>query len=164
MTRTFAKDTAVPVSRTRSAIDMLLRDWKCDGIQWTDEFTKGRVTLRFLWTREEMQYAARFTIELPNDEVLKKRAIHRGTYQFSQRKFETLQRDRGKQEHRLLLLWLKAAFNAIEGGIIPAEMLFLPWLEGRDGQTVGEKAIPKLSQLLLAQSANALLLDASDES
>lgn len=151
MARLYAEDTRVPLSQTRGEIDRLLRGWNCDGIQWTDEHVRGRVTLRFLWTRQSVTYVARFAIAIPTDAEIQKSGL-------SPSKVEKALRDRGKREHRLLLLWLKAAFNAIEGGIIPAELLFLPWLEGRDGQTVGEKALPRLQQLLVAHSADALLL------
>jgi hypothetical protein len=162
----YAERTEVPVSKSRNQIDTLLREWGCDGIQWTDEFTTGRVTLRFAWTPRPKKneptpvvtYWARFDITVPNDEALKKRAIHRRTYQFSAAKYAVLQRDRGKQEHRLLLLWLKAAFAAIDAGVIPAELLFLAWLEGRDGQTVGQRALPQLTKLLSAPSADAVLM------
>lgn len=139
----FAQRTKVPCARTRQEIDRLLRAWKCDGIQWTDEFTLSRVTLRFVWSRFQGPREARVSV----------------TYQAQFRINLSRSTTQGRQEHRLLLLWLKAALNAVEGGIIPAELLFLPWLVGRDGQTFGEIALPRLPQLLNAPDASTLLLN-----
>jgi hypothetical protein len=73
---------------------------------------------------------------------------------------ELLKSQRGKKEHRLLLLWIKAAFNAIEAQIIYPEILFLPFFEGKDGHTVGEIAMERLPELL-SGSATKLLPEMS---
>jgi len=150
----YAQDTSVPVGRSRGEIDALLRRWGAKGVQWTDDFDEGKVALRFAWTHEGSQYMARFNINLPSEDELRKQAIDGRSTNYgqggrvSEAKLEKLRRARGQAEHRLLLFWLKAAFNAVEAGIISAEALFLPFLEGRDGKTVAEVAVPKLSELL----------------
>jgi len=154
--------TVSPRARTRGEIDKLLRDWGSLGIQWTDDWQHDQVTVRFGWKdKTGQQYMARFAIKLPGREVLSKYAIDGRSGVVSERKLAALMDARGKQEHRLLLLWLKAALNAVEAEIIPAEALFLPFLEGRDGQTVAEVCIPRMARLLEGNAG--LLLPEGDK-
>ena len=154
--RRFAEDTSVPVGRSRAEIDRLLQDWGCGQLQWSDDYKSGRVRLRFLWEHNGKGYLARFDVKLPARTDLEKHAIDGRTGKVSENKLQALMDARGKAEHRTLLLWLKACLNAVESGIVTAEMIFLPFLEGKDGQTVGEIAIPKLADLA-GGSASRLL-------
>jgi len=153
----YAADTTVPVARSRGEIDSLLRQWKCKGIQWTDQFDDGIVVLRFAWAFEGNSYMTRFTIRLPSESELMKQAIDgRSSTKISPIKLEKLQAKQGQQEHRILLLWLKAAFNAVQAGIVRAEEIFLPFLEGANGQTVSEAVLPRLA-LLMTDNPSRLL-------
>lgn len=145
--RTFAQDTTVSISRTRVEIDELLRAWKADAIQWTDELKANRCTLRFMWEHEGNTYRARFTITLPSYDKLRPLAKNKQTGQVSEPKFNKLWQARGQQEHRVLLLWLKASFNAVNAGIVPVESVFLPYLENDEGRTVAELFVPTLGKL-----------------
>lgn len=42
MSRRYAKDTSVPISRSRAHIETLLRDWGCKRIAWEDDFENRR--------------------------------------------------------------------------------------------------------------------------
>lgn len=154
--RRYAEATAVPIARSRQEIDRLLREWGAEAIQWSDDFKGGRVSLRFLWVRDEARYIARFTIMIPTDEQLASRATDGRSGRFSETKLRRMVISRGRQEHRLLLLWLKAALNAVEGGLVSPAAIFLPFLEGSNGKTVGEEAIPRL-EALLTSTPRALL-------
>lgn len=156
--RRYAQDTAVPIARSRAEIDKLLRKWKVTGIQWTDEFDKDRVTLQFAFPHEGRTYGARFTLRLPTREDLKGSAIHGGTGRLLEARLQKLLDGRGKQEHRLLLLWLTAAFNAVAGGLVPVEQLFLPFLVDESGRTVGEIIGPKLHKLGDGRGIGLLML------
>ena len=59
--------------------------------------------------------------------------------------------------HRVLLLWIKAALNAVAAGLLTAEEVFLPHMEGSDGRTVAEVALPRLRDLLTGAPASRLL-------
>ena len=155
MTR-FAETTEVPVARSRQEIDRLLREWGCDGLAWADDFRAGEVCLRFIWSRDEARYLARINLKLPTDEALRPKAMDRRTHRLSEPKLKKLQDARGRREFRVLLLWLRAALNAVDTGIVTAEAVFLPFLEGQDGRTVAEVAVPRM-RLLLTGSAGALL-------
>lgn len=162
MRRKYASGTSVGVAKSRGDIDNLLRQWGCSQIQWSDDYKGGRVQLRFVWDHKDMDYMARFELQLPTDAELEKESLHATLGSICEGKLERLQRDRGKQEHRLLLLWLKASLNAVEAGIVAAEALFLPFLEGKDGATVAEVALPRLSKLL-SGSAKQLLPGSAKE-
>lgn len=157
--RRYAQDTSVPIGRSRGAIDQLLRDWGCDQLQWSDDYARGRVRLRFVWRRDDVSYVARFDLQLPTDEALRAQAVDsRDTSgrRIAEGKLAKLRAARGQSEHRLLLLWLKAALNAVDAGIVDAAALFLPFLEDKDGATVAEMALPRLGKLLVG-TADRLL-------
>ena len=154
--RRYAEDTAVPISRSRGEIDKLLREWQAQGIQWTDDFEHDQVQLRFLWPRGDQRFMARFGIHLPSAEELKPEAKDGRTGRISDARLARLLEERGKREHRVLALWLKAALNAVDSGLVDAETLFLPFLEDRNGKTVAELALPKLGILLEGSGARLL--------
>jgi hypothetical protein len=156
--RRYAEDTAVPISRSRGEIDTLLRAWGAQGIQWTDDFEHDRVMLRFVWPRGDQRFMARFVVRLPGRAELEPEAIDQRTRRVSPGKLERLLVERGKREHRVLALWLKAALNAVDCGLVEAETLFLPFLEDRNGKTVAELALPRLG-ILLEGSAMKLLAE-----
>lgn len=165
MVSRFAQDTEVPIARSRAEIEKLLRNWKCDGIRWTDLYSRGLVFLEFMWNRsEDESYLARFHIQLPTDDQLSTHAIDQRSGRVSLNKLERLKEGRGRMEHRILALWLKAALNAVEAGIVNAETLFLPWLVGGDGQTVADVAIPKLQKLLGGSATRLLALPVPKDS
>jgi hypothetical protein len=157
MARRFAEETSVPVARSRGEIDALLRGWGATGIQWTDDFANNRVTVRFAWPHEGATYMARFGIKLPSRDDLAAKCTHARTGKLREAYLAKLMEARGKREHRLLLLWLKAALNAVEAGVVEATTLFLPFLEGKTGRTVAEEAVPRL-QILGTSSAARLFL------
>jgi hypothetical protein len=123
----YAAQTTVPTSQSRDEIDKLLEKWGCKGIQWTSNFESGETLLRFAWEYQENTYMARLLLKVS-----------------------------GQQEFRILLLWLKAAFNAVDAGIIKAEEIFLPFLESRNGQTVGEMITKQLPALLTTNPSRLL--------
>lgn len=157
--RRYAENTQVPISRSRAEIDKLLRAWKCDGIQWTDDFTHDRVMLRFSWPHGDERFQARFIIALEKEENVRQKCNYAlgSVVKFSQSQYEKALARRGAREHRVLALWLKAALNAVEEGIVEAAALFLPFLEDRHGKTMAEIAVPRL-EALLKGSGDALLL------
>jgi len=152
----YASNTDVPIEESRSQINLLLRNWGVSGIQWTEDYENNRMMLQFVWRHKEIPYMAKMVVNLPTDEVLTERAKHKRSGRVLEDKLELLKETRGWREHRVLYIFLKGSFEAIENGIITAEQLFLPWLVGRDGRTVGEVIAPRLPSLL-SDTAAALL-------
>lgn len=155
--RTFAQDTTVSVAKTRGEIYGLLTEWGISNIGFLDHFDEGQAELQFVWRRDDVKYAARFMVKLPTDEQLKKRARHARTGAFSQSKYNALREGRGRQEHRVLYLWIKAALNAVEAGIVSPEAIFLPFIVGKDGRTVAEHMLPRMQELLSVDPTQLLI-------
>lgn len=158
--RLYASNTDVPVEESRSQINTLLRDWGVSGIQWTENYELNSVMIQFVWRHNDIPYVAKMTVRLPDDSELVEMARHKRTGKVSEDRLADLKICRGWREHRVLYIFLKGSFEAIENGIITAEQLFLPWLVGRDGRTVGEVIAPRLPSLL-SDTAAALLPPAS---
>lgn len=154
--RKFAQGTKVQVGKSRGEIDKLLRNWGATAIQWSDDYKRGLVLLRFIWTHKDVEYMARFSVQLQTLAEIEEEAKSEYSGEILEGRKKKLLADLGKQEHRLLLLWLKASLNAVEAGIIAPEVLFLPFFEGLDGRTVAEIAVPNLPKLA-AGSADKLL-------
>lgn len=148
MPRRYADGTSVSVLKSRTEIDALLQRWGASACSWTDDWGTGRTRLEFVWHRNGLDYHARFEIKLPDDEDLREEARHARTREVLESKLERLRAARGRQEHRRLLLWLKATFEAVEDGIVEADAVFLPFLVGKDGRTFAEHALPNLPKLL----------------
>lgn len=149
----FAEDTAVPIAKSRAELEKLLRDWRCDAIRWSDHWHEGRSRLEFTWNHADTLYMARFDITLERDDALRERAVDGRTGRPSERKLEQLRDARGRREHRVLVLWIKAALNAVAAGIVAPEAIFLPWLVGKDGRTFGDVAVAQLPKLLAGSAA-----------
>ncbi len=132
MGQKFAVKTKVPFARTRGEIDTLLRDWGCDGIRWTDLWADERVTVEFMWSAEDGDsYMCRFS-------------------------FETEEGQGARSDHRILLLFLKGAFNGIAAGLIEPTQIFLAFIVGKDGRTVYENVRGRLPEI--AEGNASLLL------
>lgn len=156
MTRRYAEDTTVSIAKSRGEIDGLLRQWGCTQIAWVDDYEHGAARLQFLWKRGDDGFVARFEIKVPDDNELEKLAVHATTGAFLPARFDKLCAARGRHQHRVLALWIKAALNAVEAGIVEPAAIFLPWLVGRDGRTVAEVALPRLGKLLEGGAQNLL--------
>jgi hypothetical protein len=138
---------SVTIAKSREEIDTILRKWGVSGILWEDNFGKGTVSLRFRWKNDEVEYVARYQIQLDSDEELKELAIDGRSGIFSQKKLDRLLADRGKREHKNLAAFLKNVFEAVDQGVIDAQAVFLPWLEDGEGRTVYERIGPVMKQM-----------------
>ncbi len=156
-TKRYAAETSVRSGKSREEIDTLLRQWGCHQIIWADDFREGRVELRFIWEHEGVEYVARFPLSIPTDDDIRKIARHSTTHRFLQAKFDRIAQRRGWAEHRQLLLWLKATFNAVEAGIIEAACVFLPFIEDAEGVTFSERVLPNLPKILERGGVSNLL-------
>lgn len=157
MGRRYASDTSVQVSKSRGEIEKLLRVWGANQMQWSDDFDGGHAMLRFIWEHEGTQFTARFVINVPTKDEIEKEAVHATTGRFLQAKYDKAMERRGMVEHRELALLLKAIFVAVDAGLLTAEQVFLPFLEGQDGRTVSECVLPELSKILKRGGTKNLL-------
>lgn len=155
----FAEGTTVPVAKSREEIQRVLQNWGAAQVTWGDDYERGAVLLRFVWLQKATahRFQARFIVRLQPVLALRKLAGETSWARPNEVRLQKLMEARGKQEHRVLLLWLKAAFNAIELGLITAEELFLPFMESADGRTVSEMALPGIANLLAPGGGRLLL-------
>ena len=167
MGKKYAEGTSVLIESSRSEINRLLLKWECSKIAWSDEYDVGLASLRFLWKKDGQAFAALLQIKIPSDDEI------RGwdecfwnndpsSKRFMQSKFERLRDVRGQQEHRVLLIWLKACFNAVEIGIVKPEEIFLSFLQGTDGKTIGQLLLPHISRLLEGPTTRLLTVTESE--
>lgn len=142
----YAEGTSVPVEKSKGEIDRLLRDWGCDRILWEDDFRNGTVALSFVWSRQGNSYAARLSIKMPTEKEIRERPSVRDgrNGRVNENRVKDAIEKNGRPEMRLLLLWLKAAFNAVEAGILDPRVVFLPFFVNEKGQTVADIVIPAL--------------------
>lgn len=157
MGRKYANDTSVPVSKSRGEIEKLLRVWGANQMQWSDDFEGGKAMLRFIWEHEGTNYTARFVVDVPTAKEIKEESLDGRTGKFSQAKYDKAMERRGMVEHRELALLMKAIFVAVDCGLITAEQVFMPFLEGQDGRTIGECVLPELAKILKRGGTRNLL-------
>lgn len=154
MTKRFAEDTVVPISKTREEIAAQLARVGIKTVQWTDG--DGQVALRFqLPLRDGQAPTVRYLMRLPTDAELANQARPRSWRPPVESKLAKLKAARGKREHRLILLWVKGTVELVLEKVHTIETALLPWMESPDGQTVAEVALPNLKAL--SQGAGALL-------
>lgn len=150
--RRYAQDTGVSYHRSREQIARLLEDWGAQGVQWTDELRpERRFICKFVWTFEddkgnEHPLTAKFVMVCDND-LLAERSIDGRTGEISLNKLDKNQKQWANRTHRLLLLMLKAMFNAIDEGLYSPEELFASFVEHESGVTVGELFAQKIASL-----------------
>ena len=160
--RRYAQDTEVAIERSRDQITKLLREWNTEGIGWLDDFAHDRVLLQFVIPRlvpgktEAVAYKAQFAIQLEPDADIRKAAT--GARGFSDVRYQDLLNRRGRRQHRVLFIWIKAALEAVTEGVVPFEAIFLPFFVREDGTTVADAALPHLAKMLGAP-INRMLTD-----
>ena len=126
-------------------------------MQWSDDFDGGKAMLRFIWDYDDTQYTARFVVNVPTKAEVEEASVHATSGRFLQTKYDKAMERRGMVEHRELALLLKAIFVAVDAGLITAEQVFLPFLEGQDGMTVSERVLPELSKMIKRGGTKNLL-------
>lgn len=158
MPRRYAAETNVSIAQSRGEIEKLLRQWGADGISWTDQYVQGLAKIEFIWQFEGTHYLARITFKVPKraDFLESGEGLDNRSGKVSEIKLSRLLDQAGRAEHRCLLLLLKAAFNAVDQGMIRPEQLFLAFLVDGDGQTVGDVMIPRLNKMLAGGAARLL--------
>jgi len=127
----YAKNTKVPISRSRDQITELLRQWQCTGVGWQDDFDAGIAELQFRFLHADKVYGARFRINVDEGQD-------------------------GRVAHRVLLLWIKASLEAVSAGLVDVEAIFLPWLVHSDGRTHYETMRPVFDGLPVGNLAGLL--------
>lgn len=149
--RTPYQDTSVPVAKSQEEIRKALRSAGARAVQFEEEWIRddagehepetARIRVRFLWfIGEEEPQATRVRLEAA---PLAPEMGARGGWRVSPEQRE-------RQAWRALAWYLKTMLEAATFGLLRFEDVFLSFVEGEDGRTIGEHVIPMLEQGRLA--------------
>lgn len=143
--RRFAARTEVPVDRSEQEIKRVLREYGATKIGTMSE--PGRATLYFDVKGREVQIAIPMPKTAAPDVPRQTRAT----------------RDADAEERRrwrVLVLWTKGMFEAVNSGIMTFDQAFLGYLvvPGK-GTTIGSMIVPNLDALYAGESLPKLLAD-----
>lgn len=153
------QSSELTVSRSRREIEKMLRKWGVASISWVDDYEVGIVVLRFRWKtdpEDRIGYTARFTICVPKDEELEKRAVDKRTGKYSEKKMQRLRKNRGRKQHRTLLYLIRTQLDAVQEGLMAPEQVFLAWVEDEVGTTLFDRMLPELRELSGAAPQKAI--------
>lgn len=138
----YAANTKVPIEKSRSEVQKLLRDRGATRTVFADDELHGQSVIQF----EAKGRVVKFVLNMPK---------------YSSKEFQTDSRGRGRsgsasaklwetacrQRWRALLLCLKGKFEAIDGGISVFDNEFLAHIVVDGGSTVGDCVIPRLDAI-----------------
>lgn len=143
--RPYAADTTVPISRSKVAIEDLLRQ------HGATEFASG-------WdpTHDRMQFrlfdrTIRFVLPRPDP---KKFRLDKRGFLRPQTAIQKAIEQADRQRWRALYLVIRAKLEAVEAGISIFEQEFLAYVVMGDGLTIGDVLVPRIQsgqQLLLTE-------------
>jgi hypothetical protein len=137
----FAEGTDVPVTKSRIELEELLRKWKADRIGSVTE--PGAAIVGFSMGK----WHVRFRMPLPTENDARNLKDRRYTWRSAtdaEKKAWLEQKHR--ERWRALLLTVKAKLVSVENGVESFEEAFLAHLVLPGGVTVGQKALPAISE------------------
>ena len=148
------KTTTVPIARSQEAIRKLLINFGVRGVQFSEDFESGDVTVRFAKMVHENLRTVSVSMHIPEPPKLQRRRTSRNSKSAGDRKEQM-----ARATYRALHDWLKAQFVAVEFGLLTFEDVFLSHFEWMlpNGvmSTVGAMIKPRLearSEFLLESS------------
>lgn len=131
----YAKDTSVPVERSKAEIERVLSAYGATKFMQATSPTSAAIAF------EVNGRAVRMTIELPVPgdfiHTPKNKTRPPGERDEACRKAT-------RQRWRALLLVIKAKLEAVEGGIATFDSEWMPYLLLPNGKTVGEELLPRI--------------------
>lgn len=135
MTRTPYQDTSIPVERSKEQIREALKAAGARGVQFEEQWEPDLYIVRFLWAFGDcFDTTVRVRLEV---KPLSPEKGARGGWRVSPEQRE-------RQAWRALSWYLKTMLEAATFGLMRFEDIFLSFVEGEDGRTVGEHIIPML--------------------
>ena len=155
-------DTTVPVSRSQESIRKILRNHGCQQVVFGDDFEGGSL---FVWYRlavDDPKHGQAFIpVKIPVHLDIVVDALQKA----HPKKYRSLSGEALVWEqamrvaYRNLHDWLRASFTAIEVGIVTVTEAFLAGIVTENGQTVGERLLPALPDMLYKGKSLPLLGD-----
>jgi hypothetical protein len=139
----YARNTTVPVEKSRAEIERLLSQHKCTKFLAGVDHEAHRATVQF----QAHQRIIKFDITLPNPGDPKYRKIKNSYLQRTTAGVEKLVEQETRTRWRALLLVIKAKLEAIESGIATFEDEFLAHVMLPNQQTVAEWVGPAVAEI-----------------
>ena len=142
MTTKYATGSEVPVQRSRSHLEQLLRVHGAEGFAygWTSENDR----VEFVWQGQRV----RFTLPRPTKD---KFLLTPSGLQRSDKQVQAAMEGEDRRRWRALLLVVRAKVEAVESGISIFEEEFLAFIVMPNDRTVGEILVPQLSDGTIAR-------------
>lgn len=155
------RSTAVPVARSQESIRQLLIKFGARGVQFTEDFEKNQINIRFAKFHNDNLRTVSVTMLVPEPPIQKRRGGRNYRYvrgKLVMNKSEQERREQLKRAtYRALHDWLKSQFVAVEFGLLSFEDIFLSHFEWimKDGSvtTVGKFIAPRLDNPMPLLSA-----------
>ena len=149
--RTPYQDTSVSVSKSQETVRAALRAAGARAVQFEEEWIRDAadeneaeaavIRVRFVWAiGDAFDQTVRVRLEV---RPLPPESGARGAWRVSPEQRE-------RQAWRALAWYLKTMLEAAAFGLLKFEDVFLSFVEGEDGRTVGERVIPMLERGRLA--------------
>lgn len=135
----FAKDTSVPVERSRAEIEKLVVRYGAD--QFMSAYEEGRAMIGF----RRNGWHVRFILPLPSRGEKQFKLTPAGRHERSPQDQERAWEQACRQRWRALALAIKAKLEAVECGITTFEDEFLAHFVLPSGQTAGNWLKPQLA-------------------
>lgn len=137
------KTTTVPIARSQEAIRKLLINFGVRGVQFSENFESGDITIRFAKRINDNIRTVSVSMHIPDPPTPTQRRNSRNGKSTNERKEQM-----ARATYRALHDWLKAQFVAVEFGLLTFEDVFLSHFEWMlpDGvvSTVGAMIKPRL--------------------
>jgi hypothetical protein len=154
MSGIYAKDTAVPIEKSRAEIEETLSRYGADGFSYLWENRGGNryETIAFLANNKMV----RFTVKMPSKEDCTK--TPEGHTRHKQSLVEQAWQQSCRQRWRALLLCIKGKLEAVGSGISQFEEEFMAQIvDPGTGKTLGELILPEVEKRYLEGPGSARL-------
>lgn len=146
---TYAKDTSVPIERSKSEIERILQRYGASAFMYGWE--SGRAVIGF-----EVD-GKRYRMVFPLPSIEEFQLTETGRVRTSKAAVETAFEQAQRQRWRAMALWIKAVLEAAEAGITTLEEIMQPFLVLPNGATVGQWLKPQIDDIYRSGNLPALL-------
>jgi hypothetical protein len=140
----YAKDTSVPVEKSRAEVEGILRRYGCEGFRygWADRQGKRIEQIEFA-TKDRL---VRFTLPMPSKDDPRFRFTAQRRQRRNDREQMRAWDQACRQRWRALCLAIKAKLEAVSCGISEFEQEFLAHIvDPESGRTIGETIRPQIA-------------------
>lgn len=141
----YARDTSVPVEKTRAEIETILNRYGADTFAYMQQPGSAAIGFRVLGRQ------IRFLLPVPDREEFRRTTKRSGgrpkVVERSDEQTYRAWEQACRQRWRALALAIKAKLEAVESGIASFEDEFLAYVVLPNGETMGEWARPQFAQM-----------------